>query len=70
MAIIKENGGSLENIGFLQWSHGALTKKYFGVQSIQEVKPGVVRHPEMSYFRETVYDEKANLQNRLALFTV
>ena len=29
-----------------------------------------MRHPEINYFRETVYDEKANLQNRLALFTV
>ena len=34
------------------------------------MKPGAVRHPEISYFRETVYDEMANLENRLALFSV
>jgi len=55
--VIAENGGTIEKFGFLQWSQGAMTKKYFGALSIQQVEPGVVRHPEISYFRATVYDE-------------
>ena len=55
--VIEANGGSLEKLGFLQWSQGAITMKYFGALSIEDIIPGVVRHPEISYFRETIYDE-------------
>ena len=44
--------------------------KYFGAMSIEQIQPGVVRHPEISYFRETIYDEESSLDNRKAFFSV